>query len=97
LRVPLTTIDKMVAELNLDRVDYIKMDIEGAEVKALLGGRATIARFKPRMSLSVYHQADHPVEVPRAVRAAWPDVKVDCGPCAEADGRVRPDVLYFHP
>lgn len=46
-RVPLTTIDKLVAELGLARVDFIKMDIEGAEVKALAGGRATLARFHP--------------------------------------------------
>ena len=36
-KFPLTTIDKLVAELNLPRVDFIKMDIEGAEVKALHG------------------------------------------------------------
>ena len=32
---PLTTIDHAVAELQLDRVDYMKLDIEGAEVRAL--------------------------------------------------------------
>jgi len=29
-KLPLTTIDRMVEELRLDRVDYVKMDIEGA-------------------------------------------------------------------
>lgn len=94
-RVPLTTIDRMVSELSLDRVDFIKMDIEGAEVKALLGAHSTLARFHPRMSLSVYHQLDHPVEVPRAARAAWPAYAVECGPCNALDDAVRPDVLYF--
>jgi FkbM family methyltransferase len=96
-RVPLTTIDKLVEELKLPRVDYIKMDIEGAEVRAVAGARQTIARFHPRMSLSVYHEPDHPVEVPKGVRAAWPDVVIDCGPCARVDGSIRPDILYFHP
>src|SRR5690349_5194000 len=31
VQVPLTSIDKIVAELSLPRVDFIKMDIEGAE------------------------------------------------------------------
>lgn len=96
VKLPLTTIDKMAAELALTKVDFIKMDIEGAEVKALYGAKETIAKNHPRLSLSVYHQEDHPVEVPKAVRAAWPEVKIDCGHCAYANGAVRAEVLYFH-
>lgn len=96
-KLPLTTIDKLVAELNLERVDYIKMDIEGAETRALAGGRETIARFHPRMALSTYHQADHPKTVPAAVLAAWNGYKSECGPCAEIRFGVRPDILYFFP
>jgi len=95
-KVPLTTIDNLVAELKLQRVDFIKMDIEGAEVKALRGGRSTIARYHPRMALSAYHAADHPVEVPKAVREAWDGYRMKCGPCAEAGWGVRPDILLFH-
>ena len=95
-KFPLTTIDKLVAELNLPRVDYIKMDIEGAEVKALHGARNTIAKNHPRMGLSVYHAADHPIEVPKAAKEAWSGYNMECGPCAVANGRIRPDILYFY-
>ncbi len=67
IQVPLTTIDKLVAELQLDRVDFIKMDIEGAERNAVLGAKETLRRFKPRMALCVYHRPDDPVAIPRAV------------------------------
>ncbi|MBL8229507.1 MAG: FkbM family methyltransferase [Bryobacterales bacterium] len=96
-KVPLTTIDKMVDELKLERVDYIKMDIEGAEVRAINGGRNTIAKFRPRMALSTYHQVEHPVEVPRAAKAAFPGYQVECGPCAESGYGIRPDIVYFFP
>jgi FkbM family methyltransferase len=96
VKLPLTTIDKLVAELNLPKVDFIKMDIEGAEVKALNGGRATIAKDHPRMALSVYHAPDHPVEVPKAAKEAWTGYTIECGPCAVANGKIRPDILYFH-
>jgi FkbM family methyltransferase len=96
VKLPLTTIDKLVAELNLPRVDFIKMDIEGAEVKALNGGRATITKDHPRMALSAYHSPDHPVEVPKAVKEAWTGYTMECGPCAVANGSIRPDILYFH-
>ena len=93
--VPLTTIDKLVAELGLERVDFIKMDIEGAEVKALHGAKATLARFHPRMSLSVYHDAAHPFEVPQAALAGWSGYQTECGPCNAIPGAVRADIMYF--
>ncbi len=94
--IPLTTIDKLVAELKLDRVDFIKMDIEAAEPKALAGARDTIARYHPRMALCTYHRPDHPAVIPELARAAWPGYTVECGPCSESGHTVRPDVMYFH-
>ena len=94
-QLPLTTIDKLVAELKLERVDYIKMDIEGAEQKALQGATGTLGRFHPRMALAAYHVPSDPKRFPELVRAAWPGYRMECGPCAAAGWRVRPDVLYF--
>jgi FkbM family methyltransferase len=94
-QVPLTTIDKLVDELKLARVDYIKMDIEGAEQRALAGARNTIERFHPRMALSAYHRPDDPKEIPAVVFGMWKGYKMECGPCADAGTFVRPDVLYF--
>lgn len=95
-RVPLTTIDKLAAELNLPKVDFIKMDIEGAEPNALEGAVETLRRNRPRLSISAYHASDHPVLIPAKVRAAQPDYAMECGPCAEISFGVRPDILYFH-
>lgn len=94
-KVPLTTIDKLVEELKLDRVDYIKLDIEGAEPKALAGARDTLKRFRPRISISAYHVPDHPKLIPEIIRSERPDYQMQCGPCAESEHSVRPDILYF--
>lgn len=97
VKFPLTTIDKLVHELNLPRVDFIKMDIEGAEPKALTGARETIAKYHPRMAISVYHVPDHPVTVPGVIREAWSGYRAECGPCqVTPDARVRPDIIYFY-
>lgn len=95
IKLPLTTIDKLVRELGLARVDYIKMDIEGAEPNALRGGHDTIAKWKPRISISAYHQPDHPVVIPKIIKETRPDYTMECGPCQEINGRIRPDILYF--
>ncbi len=97
VRVPLVTIDSLVAELGLERIDFIKMDIEGAEVRALQCARQTLARHHPRLSIAVYHDWEHPVEVPKTAREAWSGYQVECGPCDAPERRlVRPEVLYLH-
>jgi FkbM family methyltransferase len=95
-QVPLTTIDKLVAELKLERVDFIKMDIEGAEVEALEGARETLKRWHPRMALAAYHEANDPFDIPKTVRDAVANYRIAYGPCADAGSFIRPDVLYFY-
>jgi FkbM family methyltransferase len=93
---PLTTIDNAVAELGLERVDYMKLDIEGAEARALRGARQTLAKFHPRMSIAAEHFATDGAELPKVVKSLVQNYQVECGPCLETkDGHVRPDVLYF--
>ena len=93
--VPLTTIDALVDELNLPSVDFIKLDIEGAEPRALLGARDTLASHRPRLAVSSYHAPDHPAVIPATARAAQPDYEVRWGGCSEVSGYLRPDVLFF--
>lgn len=54
----ITTIDSYVREQRLPRVDFIKLDVEGAELDVLKGAAAVIARYKPILALSAYHKWD---------------------------------------
>ncbi len=58
IRIPVVTIDEIVEELNLQAVDFIKMDIEGSEFAALEGAQRTLKRFRPRVSVAVEHTDD---------------------------------------
>ncbi len=42
-----TTIDAVMAEEGLERLDFVKLDVEGAELKALQGAKGSIERHKP--------------------------------------------------
>lgn len=42
-----TTLDDYVAENNIDRVNFIKIDVEGNEKNVLLGGRAILKKYHP--------------------------------------------------
>lgn len=94
-QVRLTTIDRLAGELKLDRVDFIKMDIEGAEQQALAGARETLARFHPRLAISDYHRPEDPAKIPGVVKRAWSGYQMECGFCMEHAGRIAPEILYF--
>ncbi len=59
------TIDNLVSSNALERVDFIKMDIEGAEMDALLGAERTIRSHRPRLAISVYHSLEDFVRIPK--------------------------------
>jgi FkbM family methyltransferase len=92
---PLTPIDKLVAELHLPKVDFIKMDIEGAEQRAVIGARNTIAKFRPRMALCIYHVNGDDLMVPQRVRETGADYVVT-KTCLCAERRVLAEVALFN-
>lgn len=51
--VALTTIDAVAAEIGLQRLDFIKADIEGWEMHLVRGGRETLRRFRPVLLLEM--------------------------------------------
>lgn len=55
-----------------EKVDFIKMDIEGAELNALKGAEKLIRSYKPILAISAYHKLEHLWEVPQLIK------KIDC-------------------
>lgn len=47
--VKVTTIDDLIEELGIERLDFIKMDVEGGERKALIGAVNSIQKFRPSL------------------------------------------------
>jgi len=52
------TLDEFVGENNIDRIDFIKADIEGAERYMLMGAKNVLREFKPKLALCTYHLPD---------------------------------------
>jgi FkbM family methyltransferase len=97
VRMPVTAIDLIVTELKLDRVDFIKMDIEGAERHAMNGAQTTLAKFHPRMSIALENLPDDQYVVPPLVHKAWTGYRQEFGRCTLArNGLIQPDVMFFY-
>ncbi|HYM08786.1 MAG TPA: FkbM family methyltransferase [Terriglobales bacterium] len=94
-KVPMTTIDIIANDLQLPRVDFIKMDIEGAEKQALLGARHVIQRFHPRLAISCEHLPNDFRDMPELVSSIQSGYRVHANDCYDFGYRVRPEVLLF--
>jgi FkbM family methyltransferase len=94
--VPLTTIDNLVSELKLPRVNFIKMDIEGAEKQALAGARRTLQTDHPRVAISPEHFDDDMVRLPAIVKGIDPSYRQGgTDRCICSNGIIRPAGLFL--
>lgn len=59
-----------------NKVDLIKMDIEGAEVKALQGGEFLIKNNCPQLAICVYHRLSDLWEIPVMIHNMVPKYKL---------------------
>lgn len=50
------SIDDLLKEVKASKLDFIKMDIEGAELEALKGGVESIRKYRPKLAISIYHK-----------------------------------------
>lgn len=96
--LPVTTVDLLVPELKLDRVDFIKMDIEAAEFNALLGAAGTIRKFRPRMVISTYHLPEDYVRLPVLIRKYVPEYHTEKCECRLSEGELKasPGLVMFY-
>jgi FkbM family methyltransferase len=93
--IPVTTVDKMVAELALPRVDLIKADIKGAGTRMVTGAVNTIRAFHPRIVVSVEEAPEDPAAIKAAVMRIAPDYRFRCGPCLLDGDEIRNDTIFF--
>lgn len=90
--IQMMSLDDIIGQ---ERVDFIKMDIEGAEMEAVRGGSKVIARCKPRLAIAVYHELGNARQVCRLLREIRPDYQIRHRGIYAWDGcDPRPGIVY---
>lgn len=59
-----------------DRVTFLKMDIEGSELKALEGAKSTIIKYHPKLYVCAYHRNEDMFALPLKIKELDPSYKI---------------------
>lgn len=88
VEIPVVGLDEVLED---QRVTFVKMNIEGAELEALKGGEQVIKNWAPKLAISAYHRPSHLWQVPELVHSLRPDYRLYL---RQHDGGVIETVLY---
>lgn len=72
VNIDTVSIDETVGD---DKVTFIKLDVEGAEYKALRGAERTIERCRPKLAISIYHKPEDIFELPELILSMHNDYR----------------------
>ncbi|MGD8203170.1 FkbM family methyltransferase [Pantoea sp. FN0305] len=70
--IDLITIDEVTAG---EKVTFIKMDIEGAELEALKGASSSIQSHRPVLAISAYHKPEDLLTLPHYIQSLVPEYR----------------------
>ena len=74
--IRIETLDRLFAQ---DRVDFIKIDIEGQDPYALSGARDVLRRDAPGLAIAAYHAPDHLWAIPALLDRLQPGYRIHLG------------------
>lgn len=71
VEVEVTTVDEAVK----DKISFMKLDIEGAEIKALHGAEKQIQNNKPKLAVCIYHKPEDILEIWKYLKSLVPEYR----------------------
>lgn len=74
-KVSTLSIDDFVNQEHITKVDFIKLDIEGSEMRALYGAEKTLQTFKPMLAIAGYHGQDDLITISSYLSNLVPEYK----------------------
>ncbi|MCL2509366.1 MAG: FkbM family methyltransferase [Oscillospiraceae bacterium] len=91
-RINVDSLDHVLEGMpELPPVTYIKIDVEGADLDVLYGARETIAKYRPRIAVAIYHSDGHMIKIPEVIHEICPGYRLSIRHYSCAEGET---ILY---
>lgn len=90
LKIKVYSLDSKIKE----KVDFIKLDIEGSEQDAIHGAKKLISDSKPIIAICIYHKAEDWYKIPKQILDIYSDYKIYLRHYMEG---ISETVMYFIP
>lgn len=79
VEVKVISLDEYCVLNNIEQVDFIKLDIEGAEPNCIDGALDVLTRFRPSFAISIYHGNEQVISIPKRLMELLPDYTFEVG------------------
>ena len=93
IKIETTSIDSFAKERNV-KIDFIKLDVENAEMPVLRGAENVIKTHRPQLAISIYHTDEQFYSIPLYLKELLIDYELHF---AHYSGRYVESVLYAIP
>jgi FkbM family methyltransferase len=77
----------------IDNVSFIKLDIEGAELDALMGATYLISKFKPKIAVCIYHKIEHLWQIHHLLKSIRSDYRFSLG--YHSDSKILTELVLY--
>jgi FkbM family methyltransferase len=95
-KVTMTTLDFFFASRPLKKLDYLKIDVEGAEPGVIEGAKDVIKLFAPRIAVAVYHEPHHAQQLQEMILGINNTYQFHLKGLVDFNGVVRPVMLHCY-
>jgi len=83
--VEVVKLDDFLMQNKVPKIDFIKIDVEGYELKVLEGAKETIKKYLPVIVVAVYHEPSDKVKIPQLILSINPNYKYKLNKIGEED------------
>jgi len=94
--VNMTSLDSFCVLNSLNKIDYIKIDVEGSEPDVIEGAKNVIKSYSPRIAVAVYHAPHHAKYIQDLIYSINNEYKFELKGLVDFGGVVRPVMLHCY-